>query len=388
MNEAGQRLDKLLHKYLSGANTSFIYKMLRKKNIVLNDKKAEGKELLKDGDVVKIYFSDETLEKMTGGVYSVNSRENNSNPKSGPLGKGDASKKSTVKNNGSRDFIPEKNSAYGQSMQNSGASEKRNGINISGKKAEREKVSQDKTEKLLRDLKKQIIYEDQHLLVIDKPSGWLSQQDEPGSISANELCLMYLMEKGELTEEQLRTFKPGIANRLDRNTSGLLLFGKTLPALQSLAELLRNRTVEKYYMAVVSGSIREPKTITGYLSKDSRQNKVLIRKEKSEDASEINTAYTPLKNGDGFTVLKVHLITGKTHQIRAHLSSIGHPIIGDPKYGFQKDNKRYKGAFGVTHQLLHSWQLTFPDSLEGVLKPLSGQTITAEPPKEFLHFTG
>lgn len=335
-NEAGQRLDKLLHKYLSHANTSFIYKMLRKKNIVLNDKKAEGKEQLKDGDVIKIYFSDETLEKMTGEVSSA----------------------------------------------------KEKGMNIRSPKSEMKKTAPEKIEKLLRDLKKQIIYEDQHLLVIDKPAGWLSQQDEPGSISANELCLMYLMEKGELTEEQLRTFKPGIANRLDRNTSGLLLFGKTLPALQSLAELLRNRTVEKYYMAVVSGSIREPKTIRGYLSKDSRQNKVMIRKEKSDDSAEINTAYTPLKNGDGFTVLKVHLITGKTHQIRAHLSSIGHPIIGDPKYGFQKDNRHYKGSFGITHQLLHSWQLTFPDSLEGVLKPLSGQTITAEPPKEFEHFTG
>ncbi|ETP73877.1 pseudouridine synthase, RluA family [Lachnospiraceae bacterium JC7] len=314
MNEAGQRLDKLLHKYLSNANTSFIYKMLRKKNIVLNDKKAEGKELLKDGDVVKIYFSDETLEKMTGGA-----------------------------------------------------------------------AAQGKSEKPLPDLKKHIIHEDDHLMVIDKPAGWLSQQDEPGSISANELCLMYLMEKGELTEEQLRTFKPGIANRLDRNTSGLLLFGKTLPALQSLAELLRNRTVEKYYMAVVSGNIREPKTIKGYLSKDSKQNKVVIKKEKSDDASEIHTAYTPIKNGDGFTVLKVHLITGKTHQIRAHLASIGHPIIGDPKYGSMKDNKRYKSA-GVTHQLLHSWQLTFPEDLSGVLSHLAGKTISAEPPKEFGFF--
>lgn len=358
MNEAGQRLDKLLHKYLSNASTIFIYKMLRKKNIVLNDKKAEGKEMLKDGDIVKIYFSDETLEKMTGGASSGSIHQGSLNQKAGSLSKGDPSHKATEKRSG----------------------------NTTEKKSDRKNASHEKSEKLLIDLKKHIIHEDSHLLVIDKPSGWLSQQDEPGSISVNELCLMYLMEKGELTEEQLRTFKPGIANRLDRNTSGLLLFGKTLPALQSLAEVLRERTVEKYYIAVVSGSIRESKTIQGYLSKDSKQNKVIIRKEKFDDASEIHTAYTPLKNGDGFTVLKVHLITGKTHQIRAHLASIGHPIIGDPKYGSVKDNKRYKTTAGVTHQLLHSWQLTFPGDLDGVLSPLAGKTITAEPPKEFSFF--
>ena len=113
---------------------------------------------------------------------------------------------------------------------------------------------------------------------------------------------------------------------------------------------------------------------------------MVIKKEKFQDSSEIHTAYTPLKNGDGFTVLKVHLITGKTHQIRAHLASIGHSIIGDPKYGIPKENKRYKTAAGVSRQLLHSWQLTFPESLSGVLGPLAGKTITAEPPKEFDHF--
>ena len=345
--------------------------MLRKKNIVLNDKKAEGKELLKDGDVVKIYFSDETLEKMTGKPSFSDSprKEKNSSVKTlEQSGKGSLKKVASEK-------------AQEPSSERSGKEASNKSEMLFGLKHGA------KTEKLISELKTHIIHEDSHLLIIDKPAGWLSQQDEPGSISVNELCLMYLLKKGELTEEQLRTFKPGIANRLDRNTSGLILFGKTLPALQSLAELLRNRTVEKYYMAVVSGIIREPKTIKGYLSKDSGKNKVVIKKEKSDDASEINTAYTPIKNGDDYTVLKVHLITGKTHQIRAHLSSIGHPIIGDPKYGFMKDNNRYKASAGVTRQLLHSWQLTFPDDLSGVLGPLSGKTITAEPPKEFRHFT-
>lgn len=366
MNEAGQRLDKLLHKYLSNAGTGFIYKMLRKKNIVLNDKKAEGHELLKSGDVVKIYFSDETLEKMTGKLPFSDSMQNKKNPAEKAL------------NQSGKGYLKNRTSIKAQ--ESSGKEASNNKEVLFGLKQGAD------AEKLMAEFKARIIHEDSHLLIIDKPAGWLSQQDEPGSTSVNELCLMYLMGKGELTEEQLQTFKPGIANRLDRNTSGLILFGKTLPALQSLAELLRSRTVEKYYMAVVSGSLREQRTIKGYLSKDTRQNKVIIRKEKSDAASEINTAYTPLKNGTGYTVLKVHLITGKTHQIRAHLASIGHPIIGDPKYGFMKENKRYKASAGVTRQLLHSWQLTFPEELSGVLSHLAGKTISAEPPKEFEYF--
>ncbi|SFG09852.1 RluA family pseudouridine synthase [Oribacterium sp. WCC10] len=346
-------MDKLLHKYLSNANTSFIYKMLRKKNIVLNDKKAEGKEILKDGDIIKIYFSDETLEKMTGGTSGITGVLHSS-------GENGHSKKPGIKS------------------VNSGSAEN---------SSRAENIKSRKTNSLSLDaLKKQIVYEDSHILMIDKPAGWLSQQAEPGNVSINELCLMYLIEKGELTEQQLKTFKPGIANRLDRNTSGLILFGKTLPALQTLAELLRERTVEKYYLAIVCGRIDETKKISGYLFKDEKHNKVIIKKEMFKDASEINTAYSPVKSTDEYTVLKVHLITGKTHQIRAHLASIGHPIIGDPKYGDIKKNKHYKGIASVNRQLLHSWQLTFPTDLCGVLNHLAGHTITAEPPKEFEWF--
>lgn len=297
--------------------------MLRKKNIVLNDKKAEGKEILKEGDSVKIYFSDETFALMTGGKQGTGT--------AGTPGKGT-------------------------------------------------------TPSELNLLKQRIVYEDKHLLVIDKPSGLISQSDDSGALSVNELCLMYLMDKSELSEMQLETFKPSIANRLDRNTSGLILFGKTLPALQSLAELLRKRTAQKYYLAIVNGKLDEPKTIKGYLSKNEKLNKVIIKKEPFENSAEINTAYEPIKVTDKYTVLKVHLITGKTHQIRAHLSSIGHSIIGDPKYGDARANSYYKKKLSLDHQLLHSWQLKFPEDLTGVLEPLAGQTLTADPPAEFKSF--
>ncbi|WP_031552900.1 RluA family pseudouridine synthase [Oribacterium sp. FC2011] len=351
LNESGQRLDKLLHKYLSNANTSFIYKMLRKKNIVLNDKKAEGKEILKEGDSVKIYFSDETFAIMTGG-------------KQGTGVTGTAEKDTT---------------AAGAHENSAAKKDHKTGI---PKKSIYRITPEIRSE--LNLLKQRVIYEDKHLLVIDKPAGWISQSDDSGNLSVNELCLMYLIEKGELTEKQLETFKPSIANRLDRNTSGLILFGKTLPALQSLAELLRKRTAQKYYLAIVNGRLEEAKTIKGYLSKNEKLNKVVIKKERFENSSEINTAYEPLKITDRYTVLKVHLITGKTHQIRAHLSSIGHSIIGDPKYGDPKVNSYYKKKYSLDHQLLHSWQLKFPEDLSGVLEPLAGKTLTAEPPKEFL----
>lgn len=340
--------------------------MLRKKNIVLNDKKAEGKEILKEGDSVKIYFSDETFAIMTGGKQGTGA--------TGTHGK-DTTKSEALKKNAAKKGTTK----FG--TQEEGAAKKASNTSIHNKAVYRitPEIRSD-----LTILKQRIVYEDKHLLVIDKPAGWISQSNDSGNLSVNELCLLYLMEKGELTEKQLETFKPSIANRLDRNTSGLILFGKTLPALQSLAELLRKRTAQKYYLAIVNGRLEEAKTIKGYLAKNEKLNKVVIKKEHFENSAEINTAYEPMKLTDRYTVLKVHLITGKTHQIRAHLSSIGHSIIGDPKYGDPKVNSYYKKKLSLDHQLLHSWQLKFPEDLSGVLEPLAGKTLTAEPPKEFL----
>ena len=399
-NEAGQRLDKLLRKYLKNANTSFIYKMLRKKNIVLNDKKAEGKEILNLGDSVKMYFSEETFATMTG--------------RSGQHSESADTNRTAAANASAKRACPASDQT--SSAGKSNAQTYRNGS--SGNTSERkEKRAFD-----VEGFRKHVVYEDENLLVLNKPSGWLSQSDASGLPSVNERCLQYLMATGALTEAQLQTFKPGIANRLDRNTSGLILFGKTLPALQALATLLRDRTMEKYYLAIVYGDIDHAQRIDGYLAKDERTNRVEIRPQPFPDAVEIHTAYKPLKRsadasgtainavkdfphvvrdtkrcGTGthtdvketmrhraeYTVLKVHLITGKTHQIRAHLRSIGHPIIGDPKYGRKDANAYYRTHGGVQSQLLHAWELHFPEKLDGPLQNLAGQTITAAPPKDF-----
>lgn len=298
-NESGQRFDKYLKKLLSNASGSFVYKMLRKKNITLNDHKADGTEKLASGDQVKLFLSDETFEKFSGGEQA--------------------------------------NSEY-------------------------EAVKAVDTSRL------KVVYEDVDVLIINKPSGMLSQKAVPEDISANEYILSYLIRKGELTEEQWKTFRPSICNRLDRNTSGLLIAGKSLNGLQQMAEALKKRTVQKYYRCIVKGEVKEKTHLKGYLSKDESANKVTIRTritpDEKADYLPIETEYRPVQVSNGYTELEVHLITGRSHQIRAHLASIGHPIIGDAKYGDRGVNEHFRREAGIRSQMLHAYRIVFEDGRE------------------------
>jgi len=306
-NEEGQRFDKLLSKVLCEATKGFIYKMLRKKNITLNNKKATGSEILKRDDVVKIFLSDETFEKFARKV----------------------------------DVSLEKNAA-----------DKVHTLN-------------NKIESANKNFKLDIIYEDDNYMIINKPIGELSQKAKPEDVSMIEHIIDYMLEKGTITSEQLRTFRPGICNRLDRNTSGLLIAGKTLIGLQKMTEYVKNRDVDKFYLTLVKGNITKEETIEGYLCKDSKTNKVRIFKSQPKDNQSkekidyIKTRYIPMEQFKGYTLLKVELITGRTHQIRAHLSSIGHPIIGDYKYGHKQANDIFKKKYNLSHQLLHAYELEF-----------------------------
>jgi len=318
-NDAGQRLDKFLHKCLPAAPSGFLYKMLRKKNITLNNKRAEGKEILTLFDEVKFFFSDETYEKFSG-----------------------ASERTLA--------FSDYKKAYRQLT----------GI--------------------------QIIYEDPDILILNKPAGVLSQKAEVSDLSLNEWVIGHMLSKAAYSEAQLARFKPAVCNRLDRNTTGLILAGKTLSGLQFLSALLKSRKVHKYYRLFVKGQITNKNLIEGYLVKDHAANKVSILKEtkneKAGKAAYIRTAYRPVRIMEDKTLLEVELITGKTHQIRAHLSSIGHPLIGDYKYGDKKLNEYYRKTFGINTQLLHAYRLVFPP-LSDEYARLSGKEFIAPLPEIF-----
>ena len=321
-NEAGQRADKLLAKYLKEAPKSFLYKMMRKKNIVLNGKKMQGNEILQVGDELKLFLADETVEKFQGSV-----------PGGAGQGKGGGAK--------SGETLPDPK-------------------------------------------KLPVIYEDENIVLLNKPVGMLSQKAQPQDISAVEYLLAHLLENGSITREQLRSFRPSVCNRLDRNTTGILIAGKSLVGLQTMSELLRDRSVHKYYCCIVKGKMEGTQHLKGYLVKDHATNQVRVSKEppKNGEAQPIETKYRVIASDGNLTLLEVLLLTGRSHQIRAHLSSIGHPILGDPKYGDAGLNARYKSQ-GVKHQLLHAWRLEFPE-VKGELSYLSDKTFMAPPPGIFL----
>lgn len=210
----------------------------------------------------------------------------------------------------------------------------------------------------------------------------LSQKAEAKDVSVVEQLISYLVESGQIKEEELRSFKPSVCNRLDRNTSGLIVCGKSLAGLQTMGELFKERTLKKYYRCIVAGKVTETAYIKGYLVKDERTNTVKISEKELRGSQPIETEYRPLENLRHATVLEVHLITGRTHQIRAHLASAGHPVIGDRKYGNAKQNDYYMQKYRLKHQLLHAYRLELP-KISGELSGLSEKVFTAPLPKQF-----
>lgn len=311
-NEKEQKLLKLLQKYFKGQADSFLYKMLRKKNILLNGKKADGKEILQLGDTVQLYFSEESLGKL------LQERES--------------------------------------------------------------------TEKEIWSKKWQsaILYEDNHCILFNKPVGLLSENDGSSSFSVNSLLLSYMRTKGELSKEQEKSFRPGIANRLDRNTSGIIIFGKSLGGLQAFAKLLQSHDLEKKYYALVYGDFQKTGLQEHFLEKDKGQNKAL----ESERGKRVKSAFEKLACVESsvgpLSLLSVQIFTGKTHQIRTQLSLLSHPIVGDDKYGDTRKNARLRKTLPLSYQLLHAYSLRFPKLPESsVLFSLSEKCFFAPLPKEY-----
>lgn len=333
-NDAGQRLNKYLMKYLDKATSSFVYKMLRKKNITLNGKKAAGDEILQDNDIITLFLSEETIEKFKMSAASY--------------------------------------SDYG--------ADKKNENN----------VNQNNT----NNARLKILYKTSDILAVHKDAGVLSQKAKAEDYSINEQIADYCQKEGIVPYDS--TFKPSVCNRLDRNTSGIILAGISLKGSQYLSRILRTREVEKYYFAVVKGIMDKETEQKAYIRKDSGKNvsEVVDAKEftdaitaekydtgnmpqnmprnikpnmtkktsnRKEDYDYIETYFTPISSNGSYTFLKIHLITGKSHQIRAGLKAIGYPIIGDYKYGDAAVNAYFRYKYGLKSQLLHAGQVILPD---------------------------
>ena len=185
-----------------------------------------------------------------------------------------------------------------------------------------------------------------------------------------------------MKEASLHTFRPSLRNRLDRNTSGIVAAGKTLAGLQELSGLFHDRSLHKFYRCLVKGVIKNEKYIKGYLHKDEKCNKVTVQEKETPGALPIETRYRPLGDNGSVTLLEVELITGRTHQIRAHLSGTGHPLVGDYKYGSRAFNEEYRKKYGLKSQLLHAYRLEIPE-IPGRLSYLSGREFTAPLPRQF-----
>ncbi|MCR5222437.1 MAG: RluA family pseudouridine synthase [Lachnospiraceae bacterium] len=233
----------------------------------------------------------------------------------------------------------------------------------------------------LSDFSISVVYEDEHVLIVNKPAGILSQKAKEDSVSMNEYCLAYLQSKGLYDPKDPFAFQPSVCNRLDRNTSGLLLCSKSLQGARLLSKILKDRSVHKYYACIVKGTVREPFLLEGYLKKDEKSNKVQILEEPAEDADPVKTRVYPVISDGDLSLLKIELITGKTHQIRVHLSSIDHPILGDQKYGDRDLNQKYR----CSSQLLHAYRLEMPE-LKEPFSDLSGKIIEIPLPNTFAKY--
>ena len=301
--EANQRADKYLKKYLNEAPLSFIYKLFRKKDVKINKHWIKENYILKEGDELTIYISDEQLKEFN-------------------------------------------------------------------KPKEIEKVN----------LNHQIVYEDENILVVNKPRGLLvhGDENEKSLTLANEV-INYLYFKGEYDPKE-KGFVPAPAHRLDRNTSGLVMFAKNLISLQELEELFKNKDeITKEYLALVVGHFEGKQEINSPLLKDEKTGNVRISKYGKSAVSIVEKVDFC---GD-FTLVKIHILTGRTHQIRVHLASIGYPVVGDSKYGDFKVNKMLKDNYKFENQFLHAYNIIL-GSLEGHLNYLSNKSFRVDLPSDEL----
>ncbi|MGI6722546.1 MAG: RluA family pseudouridine synthase [Anaerovoracaceae bacterium] len=231
-----------------------------------------------------------------------------------------------------------------------------------------------------------VAFEDEDIIVVEKPFGLLTHGDshEKKNTLANQVCV-YLMAQGEYDPAGEKTFVPSPVNRLDRNTTGLVMFGKTAAAVREMNRMIRERNaVSKFYLTITAGEMKEPLVLKDRMVKDEKKNLVNVVPEGQggpEEGKLMETIARPLKTavsgGMAFTLVEVELVTGRTHQIRSHLASAGFPVIGDVKYGRRNVNGIMKKKYGLSTQLLHAWRLVFNEGKR------AGLEIRSELPERF-----
>ena len=310
-NDAGQRLDKFLTKALPSLPPSLLYKSLRTKKIKVNRHRAEGKQMLAEGDTVQLFLAEEFFPAEMD------------TPKAHAL-----------------DAIKPRLS---------------------------------------------ILYEDENIMLLCKRPGVCVHEDAAGN--ENSLILhikAYLYQKGEYDPSASHSFAPALCNRIDRTTGGIVIAAKNAEALRVMNEAIRERDIDKFYLCAVHGTPKKKEaTLSGYLLKDEKSNTVRVfDKNPPRGAKEIKTRYRVLKESASFSLLEVELLTGRTHQIRAHMAHIGHPLLGDGKYGVNKDDR----AHGYKHQALWSYRLrfAFPEGANPILSYLRGRVFSV--PREEIYF--
>ena len=310
-NDANQRVDKFLSKYMKNAPMSVIYKAIRKKRVKLNGKKCDIATRLSEGDILELYINDEFFE----------------------------TKESEF------DFL-----------------------------------------KIKPDIN--VLYEDENIMLINKKQGVIVHSDEKESFNTliNHV-LSYLYINKEYNPDDEHSFRPSLCNRIDRNTSGIIMAAKNAATLNTVNEKIKNNEIQKYYLCIALGKFKNKSGILkDYLIKDSKENTVKVYKDYKPGAKEIITEYRVLKEKNGLSLVEVHLITGRTHQIRAHLASIGHPLLGDTKYAKLTDM-----PIKSRKQYLCSYKTYFNKTEEtNPLSYLEGKTFEIENPSilsDFEKFT-
>lgn len=290
-NDANQRVDKFLTKYLNMPQ-GLMYKAIRKKRIKVNGKRTEISYRLVSGDKIDMYINDEFFEE-------------------------------NEYNDSYRNLEPRLN----------------------------------------------IVYEDDNILLMDKAPGMIVHDDDSEKVNTllNHMKA-YLYRKGEYRPDEENSFAPALCNRIDRNTGGIVIAAKNAAALKVINEKIKSREIKKFYLCLVSGHLEEKSgTLRGYLVKNTEQNRVYIHDEPIPGGKSIATKYRVLREGELTSLVEVELLTGRTHQIRAHFASIGHPLAGDGKYGTNDFNRRV----GMKKQALYSYKIRFEFSDENILSYLN-----------------